>query len=492
MKLWLTIWFKLTKPNPRLKPEEQRRARLLNTIVLALALFIVFFVPLPQLGQLNLRITLFLLAGVLICLLSYGLTWIGRVSLAATILFLFIMIGVIVYISVSEDRYFIENLRGVTPIMAIPILAAGVIISPQFSFVVALVGAISTSIVAFVRSHSGMSDFETVPQVIAQLSIPVGLLFVLAGLSWLFQSDIQILLNQLRSQNHELETTNRELAYSRLQEQRIGQEINTLSNEVSDAFATQSNGAADQLSAVVEVTATLEELNQTNEQISRAAEQVATSALYTLEVAERGSVNIKMSLDATVLLTERVQNMADSMTSLFQQARQIDQIIELITEVAEETNLLALNATIEAAGAREFGRRFAAVAGEVQRLASRSRDATEQVRAVITEIQEAIGKSAEISRVGLQEASQIVGGARQAGQTIEQMVTTVQRTTILAQQISLAIQQQRSASTQVVGTMRQISEVSQSVAQNSRLLLSTLNQLNDAADQLKTVSLSEI
>lgn len=485
------LWRNLIAPNPRLSPDDQRRARLLNTISLALGLFILCASPLPQLGGFSLLISSFLLACVLFCAVAYFLTWLGWIKAGALLLFVVLLVGVVAYIAVSDDPHFIPNMRGLTPALVVPILAAGVVIGPVFSFVVATIGSISIALVAFNRSRPGFPDLGSPGEVIAQLSIPFALLFIMAGLSWLFESDIQVLLRQLRKQNNELEVTNEELAHSRNQEHRVSQEINELSGQVSDAFTTQTNGAADQLSMVVEVTATLEELSQTNEQIARAANQVAESARNTLQVAEQGSINIKRSLEAMVLLSERVQNMADSMNGLFEQAQQVDQIIELITEVSEETNLLALNATIEAAGAREYGRRFAAVAGEVQRLANRSRDASEQVRQVINEVQSAIRSSTEVSQIGLREASQIVGGARQAEQTIEEMVNMVQHTTMLAQQISLAIQQQRTASNQVVETMRQISDVSQRVAENSNILLNTLTQLNQAADELRAISISE-
>jgi len=482
------LWGRLIAPNPKLNPEEQRRARLLNIVTLSLAAIILVFLPLPQLSGFNLRITFFLLGGFACCWVTYGLTRFGQIKSGASLLTLFITGGTIGYIASVGNANLVVNLRANTPIIAIASIAAGVIIGPRFAFIVAAIGSIGVSIVAFVRRGPGVAELETIPQVISQLATAIFLLFVLAGLSWLFESNIQNLLSRLRSQNTELEVTNLELAHSREAERRLGQEINLLSSQVSNAFTSQTQGVANQLSAVVEVTSTLEELSQTNEQISQAAHQVADSARHTLQVAEQGSINIKQSLDATILLSERVQNMADAMYSLSEQARQVDQIIDLITEVAEETSLLALNATIEAAGAGEYGRRFAAVASEVQRLANRSHDATEQVRHVIVEVQDAIRSSAQVSQVGLQEASQIVGGALEAGHTIEEVVKMVEHTTTLAQQISVAIQHQRSASSQVVETMHQISEVSQEVASNSAILLQALNQLNQTADQLRAIA----
>jgi methyl-accepting chemotaxis protein len=184
------------------------------------------------------------------------------------------------------------------------------------------------------------------------------------------------------------------------------------------------------------------------------------------------------------VLNERSQAFANSMDELYNQARQIDQIIELITEVAEETNLLALNATIEAAGAREYGRRFASVANEVQRLANRSRDAADQVRQVMDEFRRAIQNSSEVALQGVNDTDNILSNSRQMEFTLEGIVAMVENTATLARQISLSIQQQRGATVQVVDTMRHISSLSNAVARGSEDLMTSLYDLNTAVTRL--------
>lgn len=293
------------------------------------------------------------------------------------------------------------------------------------------------------------------------------------------------LFNQLTQRNQELERTNQELAAKRDLEQQIGDRLNVLAAQVSAASAEQSRGANEQLTGIVEATTTLEELNQTNKQIARAAQQVAGAAQEALQVAEHGGETVKGSVQAMTLLQERVGNIAISMDDLFRQSQEIDQIIELISGVADETNLLALNATIEAAGAREYGRRFAAVANEVQRLAGRTSEAAESVRLVISEVQDAIKRAAGVTKDGLEDATRLSASATEVGQTIEGMVQMVQNTAMLAQQITFSIQQQESAGTQIVDTMRQISSVSRQMTDSSHELLQSIFELNVTADKLR-------
>jgi methyl-accepting chemotaxis protein len=319
------------------------------------------------------------------------------------------------------------------------------------------------------------------------LIIPVVIVFLVGLFSWYFADSFNRLLKQLTERNQELEQINLQIETKRKLELHVGERINSLATQVSAAFSEQTRGATEQLSAVVEVTSALEELNQTNEQIAQASGQVASTARETLEVARRGGETIRYSTDAMGLLHAKVNEMANAMENLSKQAREIDQIIELITEVAEETNLLALNATIEAAGAREYGRRFAAVAGEVQRLANRSREAADAVRGVVNEVQEAIKETTYASQQGLHDALELTSSSREIGEAIEGIVSMVQNTANLAQQISLSIQQQKSAGTQVLDTMRQISNISDQVADNSQELIYTMQELNEAADQLKAI-----
>jgi methyl-accepting chemotaxis protein len=177
------------------------------------------------------------------------------------------------------------------------------------------------------------------------------------------------------------------------------------------------------------------------------------------------------------------------MQSVYSKARHVDQIIELINEIADETNLLALNATIEAAGAGEFGRRFAVIANEVQLLANRSRLATRQVQQVVLEVRNSIQTSSEIAAQGSTEAAKAMTGSRSMEQTLEGIIQMVQHTARLSRQISIAIQQQRGATVQLVETVHHVSTISKDVAHDSKELLGSFYSLDEAVSKLSAVAI---
>jgi methyl-accepting chemotaxis protein len=148
------------------------------------------------------------------------------------------------------------------------------------------------------------------------------------------------------------------------------------------------------------------------------------------------------------------------MRTLDQQIERISEVTGIIGEIADETNLLALNATIEAAGAREYGRRFAAVAEEVQRLARRATSAVEQIQDMVLEINQASNAALLATSQGLHEAQvgdRLVGSLSAAVEDVGYLVT---QTSTLANNIAEATSQQRAASAQIVEVMQKITVTS--------------------------------
>ncbi len=464
--------------NSNLQQEQRRHSELLRLVTVSLIIITPLFTAAAGVSSFSTNILVAAGFSYACTLLAFVFNRLGLVRLAGWLVIGGIQGGAAIFLATSSEPTLEIQTTG--PILVLPVIISGVIIGAFAPFIVGLTSAILLCIIMIARVNVS-------PEVmISALSVPVFLVFLSGLFSSFFERSIARLVNQLTERNRELEEINARIEAKRKTELEIGDRINLLAAQVSAAFAEQTRGAAEQLTAVVEVTSALEELNQTNEQISQAAGQVAGTAHETLSVAERGGDTISNSTDAMRLLQTKVSGMAASMDNLSNQAHEIDQIIELITEVAEETNLLALNATIEAAGAREYGRRFAAVASEVQRLANRSRDAADAVRSVVNEVQEAIKESAQANREGLRDALQLTNNAREIGEAIGGIVSMVQNTATLAQQISLSIQQQKSAGTQVLDTMRQISNISNQVVHNSHELMVAIYELNEEADRLKS------
>ncbi len=475
---------------PRDPISQQRRSQLLNALLLIIGigvLILTFFSQINSLLQPNLATLIPELGGLLVIAACYGLSRFGFTTFAAIFFFLAINAIIGLYIATREDNTIIIDLRGLSPLLTVPVMASGIIIGPIYSFVFATISVATIFGIAITRISPDLAYFQTPLDAVAQLSVPTSLLFAVAALSWFFERNIRNLLSQLTAQNRVLDAANRELARKAAVEQQLTRRLDTLSQQFSTAFEAQARETNEQVAAVLRASTTIEELNRISESISFAAIQVDRNAQEAFEVVETGTQTVRNGLTSLTVLTAQTQAVSGAMDQLSQQARQIDQITELISEIAEETNLLSLNAKIEAAGAGEYGRRFASVAGEVQRLANRSHDASAQVRMVVEEIRRAVENSLSVSRQGIVEAAQVISGAHSVELTLEEIVRMVETTANLARQITVSLQEQREATVEFVSTMRHISGLSTGVAQGSQELMSSLFRLNEAVTELSAI-----
>jgi PAS domain S-box-containing protein len=237
-----------------------------------------------------------------------------------------------------------------------------------------------------------------------------------------------------------------------------GLQITSSAAQISSAAEQQASGAAEQSSAVSEASTTIEELGTTATRIAENAESVAKIAENTL--AGMKEINTK------------VGNTAQKILSLGEKSQSIGNITKLIDDIAEQTNLLALNAAIEAARAGEAGRGFAVVAQEVRKLAERSSESTEEIRQLITEIQGETNSTI----MGIEDSTKWVGKG----------LEMVEETAKSAKEISLATQQQKTASEQVVQAMRNIDSVTKQFVSSTKQAAASATQLNGLSQDLKS------
>jgi len=237
-----------------------------------------------------------------------------------------------------------------------------------------------------------------------------------------------------------------------------GLQITSSAAQISSAAEQQASGAAEQSSAVSEASTTIEELGTTATRIAENAENVAKMAENTL--AGMKEINTK------------VGNTAKKILSLGEKSQSIGNITKLIDDIAEQTNLLALNAAIEAARAGEAGRGFAVVAQEVRKLAERSSESTEEIRQLITEIQGETNSTI----MGIEDSTKWVGKG----------LEMIEETAKSAKEISLATQQQKTASEQVVQAMRNIDSVTKQFVSSTKQAAASATQLHGLSQELKS------
>jgi methyl-accepting chemotaxis protein len=215
--------------------------------------------------------------------------------------------------------------------------------------------------------------------------------------------------------------------------------INTASKEIASGNADLSQRTEEQASSLEETASSMEELTSTVKQNAENAKQANQLAISSSDVAGKGGAV--------------VGQVVGTMSSINESSRKIVDIISVIDGIAFQTNILALNAAVEAARAGEQGRGFAVVAGEVRNLAQRSAAAAKEIKALI-------GDSVE----------KVEGGSKlvtQAGQTMEEIVTSIRRVTDIMSEITAASVEQSSGIEQVNLAITQMDEVTQ---QNAALV----------------------
>ncbi len=260
-------------------------------------------------------------------------------------------------------------------------------------------------------------------------------------------------------------------------------DVATAAGTVQRTSSELASASSQQAAAVVQITATTEELARTARQIATSAASQAELATEAQDAVDAGVASVEAAVSGVEAVRQHVEAISGRADALGSRSREIYRILDLITEIAQETHILALNAAIEASAAGEYGERFSVVAEEVRRLAERSRESVDSVRSHLDEFSGSIRGVVVATEGGTKAAQQVLEQSHSAEQSIGQLRGALGATAQAAREISLATREQRNASDQVVETLREVSEVVQRIAEG-------LSSYTGAADKLNQLALS--
>ncbi len=219
--------------------------------------------------------------------------------------------------------------------------------------------------------------------------------------------------------------------------------------------------------------------------VSRNAAESSAVAEQSLEFARKGGDSVRNAIAGMNAIRDQIQETSKRIKRLGESSQEIGEIVELISDITEQTNVLALNAAIQAAAAGEAGRGFSVVAEEVQRLAERSAQATRRIGAIVktiqTDTQDTIN-AMETSTRGVVEGAVLSDTAGHALQDIESVSEELAR---LIQSISDATREQAEAAAQIADNMQQILQQTRQTADDSRQSAESVGQLTVLADELR-------
>lgn len=237
--------------------------------------------------------------------------------------------------------------------------------------------------------------------------------------------------------------------------------LGSASTEILAIVAQGAAGAQEQAAAIAETVSTVAEVAQTSTQSAQQANLVAASAQQCDEIGRSGQAAVDETVSKMDGLKSQSENMAESIVGLAEQAQAIGEIIAMVDDIAEQTNILALNAAIEASRAGDQGKGFTVVATEVKALANQSKKATAQIRQILTEIQKATNSTVIAAEEGTKTINHVTDTADRAGESISNLVAAIGEATRMAFQIAGSASQQATAINQIQVAIQNINEVTQ-------------------------------
>jgi methyl-accepting chemotaxis protein len=261
--------------------------------------------------------------------------------------------------------------------------------------------------------------------------------------------------------------------------------VASASSQISSSTEEMAAGAQEQTSQAGEVASAVEEMTKTIVENSRNASSTADTAKQARMSAEEGGKIVEETVTGMKRIAEVVNKSAVTVKALGHSSDQIGEIIGVIDDIADQTNLLALNAAIEAARAGEQGRGFAVVADEVRKLAERTTKATKEIADMIKKIQsETIGAVSSMEE-GTKEVDSGIKLADKAGSSLNEIVTTSQKVMDMVTQIAAASEEQSSASEQISKNVEAISSVTSESAQGTQQIARAAEDLNRLTENLQ-------
>lgn len=239
-----------------------------------------------------------------------------------------------------------------------------------------------------------------------------------------------------------------------------------------------ASGSSQQSASVVQITAALEELAQTAAQIAANAARQQELAEAARQSGDAGARAVAAGVAGVEAVQARIAEIALRADALSTRAKEIYRVLELITEIAQETHILSLNAAIEAAAAGGEGRRFAVIADEVRRLAHRSQESVDSVRGLLDELAGSIRATIVATEEGGKAATRVVARVRAAAAALATLDESAGATAAAAAQISLATRRQTAASEEVLATLREVGRVVQTMGGGLKEQAATAGRLS--------------
>ena len=268
----------------------------------------------------------------------------------------------------------------------------------------------------------------------------------------------------------------------------ISEAVSLLGSSASDILAATTqvaSGTAETATAISETTTTVEEVRQAAQLSSQKAQSVSESTQRVDQSSQSGQKAVEETVAGMERIREQMENIAQTVVLLSEQSQSIGGIIATVNDLADQSNLLAVNAAIEAAKAGEQGKGFAVVAQEIKSLAEQSKQATAQVRGILSDVQKATGNAVMATEQGSKAVEAGVKQSEQAGEAIRALSETSSEAMQATVQIVASSQQQVVGMDQIGVAMENINQAGAQTAASMKQAEIAAQNLHELGQKLK-------
>ena len=263
------------------------------------------------------------------------------------------------------------------------------------------------------------------------------------------------------------------------------EQVSSSAQETQTTARSLANAAEQQAQQISSATSAINQIVNSMDIVSKDSAESADVAERSVKIASHGAEVVRETISGMDSIRDQIQETSKRIKRLGESSQEIGSIVELINDIAEQTNILALNAAIQAASAGEAGRGFAVVADEVQRLAERSTSATKRIERLVQTIQSDTNEAVNSME---QTTAEVVAGARlaeDAGSALGDIERVSHDLSALIQNISTAAREQSAAATDVSVSMNAIQEITSQTSQGASQTADSIGTLAQLASDLR-------
>ena len=298
-------------------------------------------------------------------------------------------------------------------------------------------------------------------------------------------------MQEAQEASREAEAGHERLTAAAMRIEKVVGQLSSSSSELSGRVGSASSSAETQCDQVLGVATAMEEMNSTVLEVARSAATASQAAERAKIRAEDGAEIVRRSVEAINTVQGDSKELEEGMQALGQETEAIGVVMNVINDIADQTNLLALNAAIEAARAGEAGRGFAVVADEVRKLAEKTMQATKEVGDTVSSIQHStrsniaalerasnnLHSTGELVRKSGETLAGIVEEAVQAADQVQAIATAAEEQSATSEEINQAIVQIKSIADETMQNMKDASQALTGLSEQERVLVGLIEEM---------------